>query len=170
MSVLLQRAALVSLALAMVYGIVATGGVANAGTEAQALPEPEADSVWSYLETANYKSWQLFPGTAPFQQGGSPHGALLTSYVNETARRALTSGTGPLPAGSIIVKENYMPDRALAATTVMYKKSGYNPEHSDWYWLKLAPNGNVDAQGRVDGCQNCHGPATRDYVLTEVKQ
>ncbi len=36
--------------------------------------------------------------------------------------------TGPMPAGAIVVKENYMPDKKLAAITVMYKVAGYNPE------------------------------------------
>ncbi len=137
------------------------------------LPEPNAQSVWSYLQSAPYTDWPLFPGTSRFQPGRSPHGALLITYVNDTARTALTRRTGPivpsLPAGSIIVKENYTPDRTLDAVTVMYKSAGYNPEHGDWYWLKRAANGNVDAEGMVVGCQNCHSAAARDYVLTEVQ-
>ena len=118
--------------------------------------------------------WPLFPGTSRFLPGNSPHGALLITYVNDTARTALTRRTGPfppgpLPVGSIIVKENYTADRTLDAVTVMYKSTGYNPEHGDWYWLKRAANGNVDAEGRVVGCQNCHSAAARDYVLTEVQ-
>ena len=142
--------------------------------EPLSLPAPDAQSVWSYLESATYTDWPLFPGTSRFQPGMSPHGALLITYVNDTARNALTRRTGPipagrLPAGSIIVKENYTPDRTLDAVTVMYKSAGYNPEHGDWYWLKRAANGNVDAEGKVEGCQNCHSAAARDYVLTEVQ-
>ncbi len=142
--------------------------------EPLSLPAPDAQSVWSYLQSATYTDWPLFPETSRFQPGMSPHGALLITYVNDTARNALTRGTGPiapgpLPAGSIIVKENYMPDRTLAAVTVMYKSAGYNPEHGDWYWLKRAANGNVDAEGKIEGCQNCHSAAARDYVLTEVQ-
>ena len=40
-----------------------------------------------------------------------------------------------MPSGAIIVKENYTPAGELAATTVMYKKSGYNPDHNDWFWI-----------------------------------
>ena len=138
------------------------------------LPEPNAQSVWNYLQSAPYTDWPLFPGTSRFQPGRSPHGAMLITYVNDTARTALTRRTGPFPAGplpdgSIIVKENYTPDRTLDAVTVMYKSAGYNPEHGDWYWLKRAANGNVDAEGMVVGCQNCHSAAARDYVLTEVQ-
>ena len=47
---------------------------------------------------------------------------------------------GVMPNGAIVLKENYTPEENLAATTVMYKKTGYNPDHNDWYWLKvLAP-------------------------------
>ena len=157
------------------YGLpILVGSGYYLGTEPQSLPEPNAQSVWSYLESAPYTDWPLFPGTSRFQPGMSPHGALLITYVNDTARTALTRRTGPfpagpLPAGSIIVKENYTPDRTLDAVTVMYKSAGYNPEHGDWYWLKRAANGNVDAEGMVVGCQNCHSAAARDYVLTEVQ-
>ena len=157
------------------YGLpILVGAGYYLGTEPQSLPAPNAQSVWSYLESAPYTDWTLFPGTSRFQPGRSPHGALLITYVNDTARTALTRRTGPfpagpLPAGSIIVKENYTPDRTLDAVTVMYKSAGYNPDHGDWYWLKRAANGNVDAEGKVAGCQNCHSAAARDYVLTEVQ-
>ena len=138
----------------------------------QSLPAPNAQSVWSYLQSAMYTDWPLFPGTSRFQPGRSPHGTLLITYVNDTARNTLMRRSPipiPLPAGSIIVKENYTPDRTLDAVTVMYKSAGYNPEHGDWYWLKRTANGNVDAEGKVVGCQNCHSAAARDYVLTEVQ-
>ena len=157
------------------YGLpILVGSGYYLGTEPQSLPAPNAQSVWSYLESAPYTDWPLFPGTSRFQPGMSPHGALLITYVNDTARTALMRRTGPFPAGplpdgSIIVKENYTPDRTLDAVTVMYKRAGYNPEHGDWYWLKRAANGNVDAEGMVVGCQNCHSAAARDYVLTEVQ-
>ena len=157
------------------YGLpILVGSGYYLGTEPQSLPAPNAQSVWSYLESAPYTDWTLFPGTSRFQPGRSPHGAMLITYVNDTARTALTRRTGPfppgpLPDGSIIVKENYTPDRTLDAVTVMYKRAGYNPEHGDWYWLKRAANGNVDAEGMVVGCQNCHSAAARDYVLTEVQ-
>ena len=159
---------------AVSYGLpILVGAGYYLGTEFP-LPAPNAQSVWGYLQSAPYTDWPLFPGTSRFQPGNSPHGALLITYVNDTARTALTRRTGPfppgpLPAGSIIVKENYTADRTLDTVTVMYKSTGYNPEHGDWYWLKRAANGNVDAEGRVVGCQNCHSAAARDYVLTEVQ-
>ncbi len=49
----------------------------------------------------------------------------------------------------------------------MYKKSGYNPDHNDWFWLKVLADGTVEKQGKVEGCQTCHGEvADNDYVWT----
>lgn len=154
--------------IAVAVLVLATTGAVVAR---QGLPQPNVDSVWSYLQAENYTDWQLFPGTSQLQEGGAPHGALLTTYVNQTAREALINGTVPLPVGSIIVKENYMPDRSFAAATVMIKRSaGYNAQANDWYWLKRNADGSVDADGTAQGCQNCHGMAgSRDYVLTEVE-
>ena len=79
-----------------------------------------------------------------------------------------------MPAGAVVVKENYMPDSTLAAVTVMYKAAGYNPEHNDWFFTKHLPSGELDQtptgmamEGRLAGCQNCHGSVSaNDYIFT----
>ena len=73
-----------------------------------------------------------------------------------------------MPRGAILVKENYTPDSTLAAVTVMVKQSrGYNPDHNDWWFLKRNADGTIDAEGRGEGCQSCHGDAAaNDYVFT----
>ncbi len=72
-----------------------------------------------------------------------------------------------MPAGAIVVKENYMMDSTLAAVTVMYKSPGFNPEHNDWYFIKRLADGTVEVQGRGMGCQNCHGGVkANDYLFT----
>ena len=38
----------------------------------------------------------------------------------------------------------------------MYKKSGYNPDHNDWFWVKELADGTVEKEGKVMGCQDCH--------------
>ena len=74
---------------------------------------------------------------------------------------------GVMPNGAIVLKENYTPEEKLAATTVMYKKTGYNPDHNDWYWLKVLADGTVDKEGMVMGCQECHGDVKdNDYIWT----
>ncbi len=61
-----------------------------------------------------------------------------------------------------------MPDSTLASVTTMYKIAGYDPDHNDWYFAKQNPDGSVQAAGRAQGCQACHGTqAGNDYIMTE---
>lgn len=133
-------------------------------------PDTTGAAVWQYLQTADYQaSWQTWPGKGEFYTGQEPHGMLLTTYLNDIALDALTSKAGRFPPGAIIVKENYMPDRTLAAVTTMYKVQRYNPEAADWFWVKHLPDGSVEgtAEGRVAGCIECHAARQdNDYVYT----
>lgn len=136
------------------------------------LPEASGSELWQYMEDENYQNnWQLFPGTEELYEGTEPHGARLTIYVNDIAYDAVMSGTTPLPDGAIVVKENYMPDSTLAAITTMFKVDGYSSAHNDWFWLRNNAEGVIDAEGRVDGCQNCHEQASAtDYVFTDFPE
>ncbi len=135
------------------------------------MPPADATALWNHLQKVNYQSsYKLFPGKAKMYAGTQPHGAFLTTYVNDSAYQALSSGKTPLPVGAILVKENYMPDRTLAAVTVMYKVAGFDSANNDWNWLKRNADGKVDASGKPAGCIGCHKPAAaRDYVLTPIK-
>ena len=137
-------------------------------TPAPTLPSTTAASVLDYLEKVNYQeTWQLWPGKGEKYQGDEPHGMLLTTYLNPAAFDALDGKKGVMPDGAIIVKENYTPEGVYDANTVMYKKSGYNPDHNDWFWLKVLADGTVAKEGMVEGCQMCHGDAKdNDYVWT----
>lgn len=136
---------------------------------AQPMPAADATALWNHLEGVKYAStYKLYPGKGRMYAGSQPHGAFLTTYVNDAAHRALSNDTKPLPVGSILVKENYMPDRKLAAVTVMYKVAGFDPQNNDWYWLKRDAAGKVEASGKVAGCIGCHKPSQRDYVLTPI--
>lgn len=122
---------------------------------------------WHYLSQAQYRNWAPAPGgTGDFQQSQAPHGAFVKLYLNRTA----AAHPDELPSGSIIVKENFGPDREkLMAVTVMYRNDGYNPEGGDWYWVKYRPDGTVDQMdspkgrmqlaGKLKGCIDCHGGA-----------
>lgn len=134
------------------------------------LPDTTAPAVWAYLREATYPdSWRLWPGKGRLYEGTEPHGMLLTTYLNDRAYDALTGDTGPLPVGSIIVKENYTPDSTLAAVTVMYAADGYDPDHNDYFWAKYTPDGGVDAAGRVESCQSCHAAGERGYLRTTLE-
>ena len=125
-------------------------------------------ALWDYLKKEDYaKNWKMWPGKTAFYPGTEPHGALLTTYVNAPAEKAIGEKWGKLAVGSIVVKENYTPDKKLAAVTVMYKIKNYNRQAGDWFWAKYAPDGKVDAEGKVDMCIKCHGAKkTNDYIMT----
>jgi hypothetical protein len=143
-----------------------TGAVAEA--EAMALPDTTGAALWAYLEAADYQAnWGLWPDKGELYTGQQPHGALLTTYLNPAAQHELQAMAGSMPAGAIIVKENYKPDSTLAAVTVMYKVEGYDPDHNDWFWLKRLPDGTIEVEGRGAGCIACHtAQAANDYVFT----
>lgn len=140
---------------------------------ARAGPDTTEAAVWAHLQEEAYRdNWALWPGTEELYAGTEPHGMLLTTYVNETAREALAAGTGAgdLPFGSIVVKENYMPDGTYAAATVMYRVEGYNPDHDDWLFAKYnGSEGDVEAFGRPAECQACHQNAEPGYIYTTVR-
>ena len=105
--------------------------------------------------------------TPVVHEGGEPHGSLFTTYLNPPALDALEDKAGSMPNGAIIVKENYTADGTFDLITVMYKVGGYNPDNNDWFWAKVKANGEVDAEGQLQGCQVCHGTRrNNDYVLT----
>lgn len=126
-----------------------------------AFPDTTGEALWTYVTAAPYESWRLWPGKGRFFPGESPHGALLTVYVDSLVYDALTNGAMEMPARSVIVKENYGPDSTLKAHTVMYKVPGYSREHHDWFWGQYAPDGKVLAAGRVQLCWGCHDVAAK---------
>jgi hypothetical protein len=120
------------------------------------VPITDGKDVIDYLNKNNYQNWQLWPGKTKLYEGKHPHGALLTTYVSKGAYDAIEAKAGRIPDGEFIVKENYTPNKKLAAVTVMYKKDGYNAEGGDWFWLKYAPDGTIQKEGKVGGCIGCH--------------
>lgn len=130
-----------------------------------------AAKLWNSIQKDDYRdTWKLYPGKGKLYKGTHPHGAFLTTYVNGPAIKGLTSGAKELPYGSILIKENYKPDKTLAAITVMERVEGYNPDAGDWFWVKFSPAGEVltkDVEmegkkktvtlaGKPKGCIGCH--------------
>lgn len=152
-----------------IVAIVIVAGSFGLLTGQESLPAANADDFWTHItETESYRDWEPWPGHAGFMPGNSPHGAFLKLYVNEPAMMALEAGT-PLPSGAIVVKENYGPERALAAVTPMYRVANYNPEGGDWFWAKYGKNGDVEASGKVQSCIDCHSAAEGDdWHFTEA--
>lgn len=141
----------------------------STGMAAEPMPQPTAESVPAHLQRERYaQTWKFYPGKQALYTGQVPHGMLLTTYVNNAAFGALSAKASTMPYGAIIVKENFTPDRKLAAVTVMYKAKGFNPAAGDWFWSKTAADGTIETRGKVPGCIGCHTPSKRDFVLTPL--
>jgi hypothetical protein len=147
---------------------ISGSGPLMAGEEMAAMQKADAGAVWSYIHGPSpYWNWNKWPGKAGLYKGTEPHGMLLQTFVNEIAQRGVYGETGGVDHGGIVVKENYTPDRTLAAVTVMYKLKNFNPEGGDWFWVKYGPDGSVIKTGKPAGCIACHGTKKdNDYLMT----
>ncbi len=131
-------------------------------------PRPEAGDLRHHILSQNpyKKKFKLWPGKGEQYKGTEPHGSLLTTYVNKRALKSIKKKKG-MANNSIIIKENYTPNKKLVAVTVMYKVKGYNPSDGDWYWVKYDENFDVLAEGKVKGCLKCHSTVKdNDYIFT----
>lgn len=134
----------------------------SAWAVAQDAPNVDGDSLWERITVLSpYTNWDQWPDHVGLQDGAAPHGPKHIVYVNKTG---LEPGV-PKPYNTIVVKENYTPEKKLAALTVMYKVKGYNPEAGDWFWVKYAPDGTVQKQGKPAGCIGCHAASGHDYLM-----
>ena len=132
--------------------------------------EISGELLWKRItEDYSYSDYAFWPGHEGVRAGQAPHGAFHRIYVNRTLLEALPISGGVAPYGSIIVKDNLNASRELAGLTVMAKVRGYNPEVSDWFWAKYAPDGTVQAEGKPGGCIKCHeGLKENDYVIVQM--
>ena len=144
------------------------GGGGRGGSQATTAIEPKGAILWEQLKKMDYKAkFKMWPGKTSLYQGTEPHGSLLTTYVNIPALMNIVGKKGVLPEGSIVIKENYSADKKLMSVTVMYKVRAYNPDAGDWFWAKYAPDGKVEAEGKVDACIKCHSAKKdNDYIQT----
>ncbi len=163
-------AALTVAGLAM-FGLLYPTSEAEGQSGNRTATQAHHDVLWAWLQRSDYTKWKGADGRAPdFKKGESPHGALIKTYVNECAAADLKK----LASGSVIVKENYGPDKKLMAITVMQRSKGYDPDHGDWYYAKYMPNGKIDTTppemksmpvaGKFKMCIDCHsGAGGGDY-------
>ncbi len=125
-------------------------------------------SVWDYLKKEGFaKNWKMWPGTTAMYEGPEPHGAFLTTHVNDVALKSISAKKGKFADGSMIAQENYSKDKKLKFIAVMYKVKGYNPQSGDWFWAQYKPDGRIEAEGKIDECIKCHvAQKGNDYVYT----
>jgi len=135
--------------------------------EAQVPAEPDTtgEAVRAWLEDERYReTWQLWPGTAPLDPGAESHGALLTTYVNPAAIRALRRGLPAMPPGAVVVVEDYLPDSSLSSISVMVRAEGYDVERLGWFFARFGSAGEIEDAGRVETCAGCH-VSEPDYLF-----
>ena len=132
-------------------------------------PTPTGAELFAMITQANpYQQWAQFPDHQGALPSAPPHGPTSKVFINDKVASTLTSFTGRLPDGSIIVKENVGTDPQIteAALTVMWKVTGFNPEDNDWFWANMSMEGEVMAEGKVSGCINCHGAVRlNDFIF-----
>lgn len=125
-----------------------------------------AAKAWEAMK--GYDKWMMKTDMLP---GKSPHGKFLKLYYN-------TISVDGKPY-HVIIKNNYMPDKKLAAVTVMIQReAGYDPDNNNWFWAKYDPDGSISkndkdiflagrvAKGMDAGCIACHKASPdNDYLF-----
>lgn len=127
-----------------------------------------AQRLWKYMTVEEpYHQYPAWPGKEGFYESTMPPGKIFKLYINNLSLDTAAYKKGLFPYGSLLIKEVYTDDKRLSLITVMYKEKGFNPEEHDWYWVKYKPGGNVQMEGKVKLCIECHeGMAENDYVFT----
>jgi hypothetical protein len=153
-----------SVAVFLVAGLVFSGVVFAQGKKIPA----GGTAIWDHLKKEGYaKKWKMWPGTTAMYPGPEPHGAFLTTYVNDAAYKAIADKKGKFPDGAMITQDNFTKDKKLKTIDVMYKVKGYNPKGGDWFWAQFRTDGRILSEGKIDECIACHAAQKRnDYVYT----
>ena len=179
---MISKKSVFSLALTAVavaaFVLVDKPAVAQSGNRGAVPKQKESfeSRLWTYLGSVCYQQWAPAGDEGDFRASEAPHGALVKTYMNRKAAGSLSGDAPkPMPNGSMVIKENYSPDKKLMAITVMVKSEGFNPDAGDWYWAKYmpdgkvaqmdTPNGKMSIAGKAKGCIECHGGADGDDYL-----
>ena len=164
----------------LAIGAPAAGGCTNMSTsEDNGAAMTDSDGAGSSAPTGAklftrimqddpYQEWTQFPDHQGTFSSVLPHGPMSQVFINGEVESALANFDGTLPDGSIIVKENVgtSPDVTEAALTVMWKIQGFDPANNDWFWANMTQEGEIVAEGKVQGCTACHGGArANDFVF-----
>jgi hypothetical protein len=89
--------------------------------------------------------------------------------ANEAARPYPALGPRfALAPGATLVERHLT--RGLTEATVVYfamvkRPAGYDPQGDDWEYLVVAPDGQVEARGRLPLCGRCHADAPHAHLF-----
>ncbi|MCH8878249.1 MAG: cytochrome P460 family protein [Planctomycetes bacterium] len=145
------------------------GDSGNTGDAGESTPTGAA--LFTMIDqTDPFQQWGEFPDWQGARASALPHGPMSRIFINATVEAALANFEGQLPDGSIIVKENVgtSPEVTEAVLTVMWKVAGFDPENNDWFWANMMSDGQIVAEGKVQGCTACHGGArSNDFIFVQ---
>lgn len=98
----------------------------------------------------------------------------IVVYVNPEAAAAYNANASPLPANTLVIKEEHDDPGCthVIAYSVSHKEAGFDPMHGDWHWQHVLANGTIEGDGHDANCMSaaCHSaPAclARDWMCTE---
>lgn len=151
-----------SAVLLALVSLLARAQMMSFGSEAE---QQYGRNLWNVLEAENLVGEDHIMAW-PYE-GNAPHGDKLVTLESEITLNG--------QRGTVLVKHNYGPNvtleqvsnnpaEYLVATTVMFKRDGYNADNQDWFFAKyladasydVAPNGSTPLVGSPTGCVSCH--------------
>lgn len=126
------------------------------------------DALWDALVTDRLAGDDSIMAR-PYE-GTQPHGNKLVTLESDVTVNGISA--------DVIIKHNYGgegssieavsndPDKFLMATTVMFRRPGFDADNQDWFWAKYLPDGSYDRApdgnplvGKGPGCIACHTAA-----------
>ena len=126
------------------------------------------DALWDALVTARLAGDDSIMAR-PYE-GTQPHGNKLVTLESDVTVNGISA--------DVIIKHNYGgegssieavsndPDKFLMATTVMFRRPGFDADNQDWFWAKYLPDGSYDRApdgnplvGKGPGCIACQTAA-----------
>lgn len=118
-----------------------------------------ARALLARVQADNYRSWDRAPGWEQRKPSTGAHAKAVDIFVNDRAAEGLAteSERGPLPEGSIIVKDGFGDSDELRLTAMMQKRN------DGWYWAEYSASGDPSFSGHPDICLNCHRTGT-DFI------
>lgn len=151
----------------LIVPLLALAAVAPAALAGE-LPPAEADGLYAFLKSGEYKSWAR--ESAPHPSRG-PHPVRVIAYFNPTLEASMKrGGKQEHPRGAAVVKELYDGDGRLSGWAAAIKTDARSAVGKGWYWYEVLSVAQgerpVAADKGVPLCYGCHAPG-RDFILTE---
>lgn len=147
-------------------------GVSQAGpreSEPSRAASAMPGDVWErFLELPSY-----LPMGRRFASGGHLGGRFEGQiFANELAAEKFTNLVHKtrMPEGSVLVEMHSEGPERGPIFAMVKREAGYFPEGSDWNYVVLGPEGQVQASGKLPLCARCHAEGTGDALFPVPKE